>query len=142
MFESSRLRRCFCFSGFGGRNNIMIRIHRLGGQRSRSTHNIECTKKPLLLRLLLLPIPGIQYILIPGGPRSYTSKAWVPLCPLYFICELVLFSSGIRHHSLSHSNFCVTVVVGRKSAIAIPRTIFRLRHSLWLLSFIMLIDTV
>lgn len=85
--------------------------------------------------------PGIQYILLPGGPRSYTSKAWVPVCPLYSICELVLFSSGIRHHSLSHSNFCVTVVVGRKSAIAIPRTIFRLRHSLWLLSFIMLIDT-
>lgn len=65
----------------------------------------------LLLRLLLLPSPGIQYILLPGGPRSYTSKAWVPL---YSICELVLFSSGIRHHSLSHSNFCVTVVVGIK----------------------------
>lgn len=34
--------------------------------------------------------PVIQYILIPGGPRSYTSKAWVPVCPLYSICEFVL----------------------------------------------------
>lgn len=78
---------------------------------------LNVTKKPLLLlRLLLLPSPGIQYIVLPGGPRSYTSKAWVPVCtcPLYSICELVLFSSGIRHHSLSHSNFCVTVVVGIK----------------------------
>lgn len=51
---------------------------------------LNVTKKPLLLlRLLLLPSPGIQYILLPGGPRSYTSKAWVPECPLYSICELV-----------------------------------------------------